>query len=227
MGECCQSRVAGCIGTLAALKEMRAACSQSPAQDGWLFGEASVSSGASEMRPVPSTPMNSRDLVKRTVGGSSAPRVPVGPLAVHFCARWAGLTLRQYSTCARSLAESVIRYYERFTPDAVWLSADTWVSAEAMGARVGDKSADQPLGGSGPPLIQKPGDIDRIPAPDPSTQGRYPLMLEALERVVRTLGRKVFIFACFDQYPFSLSAALRSEERRVGKECRSRWSPYH
>ena len=24
-----------------------------------------------------------------------------------------------------------------------------------------------------------------------------------------------------------LSAQLRSEERRVGKECRSRWSPYH
>ena len=25
----------------------------------------------------------------------------------------------------------------------------------------------------------------------------------------------------------TLIAALRSEERRVGKECRSRWSPYH
>ena len=24
-----------------------------------------------------------------------------------------------------------------------------------------------------------------------------------------------------------LAALLRSEERRVGKECRSRWSPYH
>src|SRR2546422_7327775 len=24
-----------------------------------------------------------------------------------------------------------------------------------------------------------------------------------------------------------IGAALRSEERRVGKECRSRWSPYH
>ena len=24
-----------------------------------------------------------------------------------------------------------------------------------------------------------------------------------------------------------MSCALRSEERRVGKECRSRWSPYH
>ena len=25
----------------------------------------------------------------------------------------------------------------------------------------------------------------------------------------------------------SLEVLLRSEERRVGKECRSRWSPYH
>jgi len=25
----------------------------------------------------------------------------------------------------------------------------------------------------------------------------------------------------------ALAEALRSEERRVGKECRSRWSPYH
>ena len=25
----------------------------------------------------------------------------------------------------------------------------------------------------------------------------------------------------------SYESALRSEERRVGKECRSRWSPYH
>src|SRR2546426_12721796 len=32
-------------------------------------------------------------------------------------------------------------------------------------------------------------------------------------------------------YPIALmasdAAAVRSEERRVGKECRSRWSPYH
>src|SRR2546430_5493560 len=27
--------------------------------------------------------------------------------------------------------------------------------------------------------------------------------------------------------PFPLRSTKRSEERRVGKECRSRWSPYH
>ena len=26
---------------------------------------------------------------------------------------------------------------------------------------------------------------------------------------------------------FALAEKIRSEERRVGKECRSRWSPYH
>src|SRR2546430_14901279 len=29
------------------------------------------------------------------------------------------------------------------------------------------------------------------------------------------------------QYSFSTDPKNRSEERRVGKECRSRWSPYH
>ncbi len=136
------------------------------------------------------------------------PRVPVGPLAVHFCAGLAGYRVRRYTTDAHALAESVIRYYERFKPDAVWLSADTWVSAEAMGARVGATDDNQPFGGVGEPLVQSVADLDRIPAPDVTTQGRYPLMLKALARIRDELGREVFIVTCFDQYPFSLAAAL-------------------
>ena len=30
-----------------------------------------------------------------------------------------------------------------------------------------------------------------------------------------------------EQVDARVAAAQRSEERRVGKECRSRWSPYH
>src|SRR3712207_8820662 len=33
--------------------------------------------------------------------------------------------------------------------------------------------------------------------------------------------------ALLQRQPHQLTAPLRSEERRVGKECRSRWSPYH
>ena len=35
------------------------------------------------------------------------------------------------------------------------------------------------------------------------------------------------IFVCKYYYVHTLMEELRSEERRVGKECRSRWSPYH
>ena len=38
--------------------------------------------------------------------------------------------------------------------------------------------------------------------------------------------RNLGYFARADVYDFS-KIAERSEERRVGKECRSRWSPYH
>jgi MtaA/CmuA family methyltransferase len=152
--------------------------------------------------------MNSKELVVAALKGLPICRVPTGPLAVHICARVAGHTVRRYSTDADALAESVICYYERFKPDAVWLSADTWVSAEAMGARVGATDDGQPLGGVGEPLVQRAADIDRIPAPDIGRQGRYPLMLKALSRIVDQLGKDVFIVACFDQYPFSLAAAL-------------------
>ena len=42
-----------------------------------------------------------------------------------------------------------------------------------------------------------------------------------LERV--GFGRVVFLLFLF----FFFFLGRRSEERRVGKECRSRWSPYH
>jgi len=37
----------------------------------------------------------------------------------------------------------------------------------------------------------------------------------------------ISIFVVWFFAVFSLLVLLRSEERRVGKECRSRWSPYH
>ena len=47
---------------------------------------------------------------------------------------------------------------------------------------------------------------------------------------VRTEGDKAVLEyeAAFDKVTLSaLAVTPRSEERRVGKECRSRWSPYH
>lgn len=151
---------------------------------------------------------DARNLLRQTLAGATTARVPTGPLAVHYCARLSGVTLREYTTNPRVMAECILRYYERFQPDAVWVSADTWVTAEAMGARVGFLGDDQPMGGVGPPLVRSAADVDRLPRPDPQRQGRCPLMIEAVSRVVEGLQGRAYVVACFDQYPFSLACAL-------------------
>ena len=43
-----------------------------------------------------------------------------------------------------------------------------------------------------------------------------------LDKVSKIYGTKEVKIVAVDEISFE-----RSEERRVGKECRSRWSPYH
>ncbi len=152
--------------------------------------------------------MNAKQLVLSALRGEPVPRSPVAPMAVHFCARVAGITLHRYTSDASALAGAVIAYHERFRPDAVCVSADTWVNAQAMGAQVGALAEDQPWGGLGEPRVRTLADVRTIPPPDPAKQGRYPLMVEATRRVVAAVGRETAVIACFDQYPFSLAAAL-------------------
>ena len=42
-----------------------------------------------------------------------------------------------------------------------------------------------------------------------------------------SLGVVHYHFEDKDELLTKMAESLRSEERRVGKECRSRWSPYH
>lgn len=159
------------------------------------------------------TTMTSRELVQRALRGEAAPRPAVGPLAVHYVARIGGASLRDYTLRSEVLADCVIRYHRKFQPDAVWVSSDTWVNVHAMGAAVDFPDEDQPMGGMGEPLIRTAADIDLIPPPDPATQARWPLMLDALRRVRKELGPDVFVVACFDQFPFSMACAAMGMER--------------
>lgn len=142
------------------------------------------------------------------IAGKRVDRVPAGPLAVHFCAGEKGVSLQRYSSDAKTLADCVIAYGRKYEPDAVWISADTWVTAEAMGAETRFSSPDQPKGGTGNPLVRSLADLDAIPSPDPAGAGRIPMMLEAVRRVREGLGEDVFIVGCFDQQPFSLACSL-------------------
>ena len=48
-----------------------------------------------------------------------------------------------------------------------------------------------------------------------------------LTRLGETRGELGYIIKVSNESAIRYAVAYRSEERRVGKECRSRWSPYH
>ena len=63
-------------------------------------------------------------------------------------------------------------------------------------------------------------------------ENREPLSAIAIEKKLQLLRNKHFsedtIALVKSDYEYGLKEEeIRSEERRVGKECRSRWSPYH
>ena len=45
--------------------------------------------------------------------------------------------------------------------------------------------------------------------------------------ICKALSRAGMIPVTYDNLSTGHADSVRSEERRVGKECRSRWSPYH
>ena len=45
--------------------------------------------------------------------------------------------------------------------------------------------------------------------------------------IIFVIGYIGLSVVCASIMAYAQNSGIRSEERRVGKECRSRWSPYH
>src|SRR3712207_9487474 len=63
-------------------------------------------------------------------------------------------------------------------------------------------------------------------APD-RTRFTHPDPAEIGKPFIGTIGPALAGETFTETYTGTLGPSVRSEERRVGKECRSRWSPYH
>ncbi|MBA7703586.1 Uroporphyrinogen decarboxylase [subsurface metagenome] len=138
--------------------------------------------------------------------GQRPDRVPVIPIVGQAAARLNGMSIKEELRSPETLAESRLACLERFGYDGLYISADTWVTAEAMGAPVSQES-DSPAQGSKPLLKKK--DLTRLKPLDPRKEGRIPLLVQAVRKAALLCRGRFAVIGNFDQSPFSLACALR------------------
>lgn len=140
--------------------------------------------------------------------GEPQDRPPVIPIVGQAGAPLCGVSIRDHANDPGLLARCQVDCARRFGYDGVYISADTWVNAEAVGFPWMEHPDDGPAGGKGT-WIQSAEDIDRLELPDPRRSGRWPLMVEAVRQARRLAGDDLLVIGCFDQSPFSLACQLR------------------
>ncbi len=144
--------------------------------------------------------------------GEPHDRVPVIPLVGQAGAVYCGVAIREHAHDPVTLARCQIECARRMGYDGVYISADTWVNAEAVGFPNVEHPEHAPACGHGT-WIESIEQIDALPLPDPKRSGRWPLMVEAVRQAVKMAGDELLIVGNFDQAPFDLACQLRELNR--------------
>src|SRR3990170_3596376 len=135
--------------------------------------------------------MTSVERCQTVLDGGVPDRVPVGLLNFMPAAARAGMTLRDYCTDGRAMAEAHIAAWERYGHDLVDLENGVAALASAVGCTVGFEEDSSPPWVTGPAL-ERIEDVAMLRPIDASTDGMLPEMLKATRLISERLGDRVF-----------------------------------
>ena len=156
--------------------------------------------------------MNGKQRALAAFRGEAQDRVPVIPIVGQAAAGFCGVPIREHSHDPHTLARCQIECARRFGYDGVYIAADTWVNAEAVGFPNVEHPADAPACGHGT-WIESVEQIEALALPDPKRSGRWPIMVQAVREAVHMAGDELLIIGNFDQSPFDLACQLREINR--------------
>ena len=153
--------------------------------------------------------MTSRERFLSAARGGQPDPVPVAPYLGNHGARVAGVPIGAYCRSGRLMAEAQYRAWQLYGQDAVVAQSDNYYIAEGFGAEVEHHEDSTPTLKS--PAVHAPAEIARLRLPDPATDGRMPVYLEAIRRLASMTRGEVAIRAP-GTGPFSLAGHLMGAE---------------
>jgi len=139
-------------------------------------------------------------------------KVPVAPQITYTTARVFGIKFSEAMRNANTLAKALIAGYTAFGYDGVYVGWESSfnIIAETMGCKL--KEYDDSLPSVSEPLIKDESDLSRVKIPNPQTDGRLPIHIDALKMVNERIGREAAIFS-YTPGPLTLAGILRGTEK--------------
>lgn len=151
--------------------------------------------------------MNGRDLLLSALKREKTPRAPWLPfIGVHGGAI-IGATAKDYLQSSDLLVKGLLKAQELYQPDGLPIAFDLQMEAEVLGCSL--KWADEvPPSVTSHPLEK----LELSDLPEFSAEkGRFPIVLDALDRVKKEIGDKVALFGLLCG-PFTLALHLKGNE---------------
>jgi len=131
-------------------------------------------------------------------------RCNIMPLITSHAAKVKNMKLKDYYTNGENMARAQIAALETYGHDAISIFSEVGIIAEAMGSEFEYPDNDLPI--QRVPVLEK-GNIEDLDSPDPLTDARLPVYLEAIEYAYDALGDKVPILA-YVPAPFTTGMML-------------------
>ena len=138
--------------------------------------------------------------------------VPVAPQITYTTARLLGIKFSEAMRDANVLAKALIAGYTAFGYDGVYVGWESSFNAiaETMGCKL--REYNDSLPSVSEPVIKDESDLGRVKVPNPQTDGRLPIHIDALKMVSEQVGREAAVFS-YTPGPLTLAGILRGTEK--------------
>lgn len=138
--------------------------------------------------------VNRRALVLDAGYGHRVDRTPVAPYMGNYAAALVGVPIDEYCTDSSVLAEAQIAAQKTVDQDVLVAQSDGYYMAEALGLQTRRRQNATPVPES--VLIDDLATVDRLTVPDPQSDGRMPVYLDAVRTLVRHADGALAVRAC-------------------------------
>jgi MtaA/CmuA family methyltransferase len=152
------------------------------------------------------------DAFKKAVALQEVEQVPVMPTVSGWVARFSGIPLKQLIYDADAMVKAHIDAQKLLGYDALYAYIDALYVPEAFGCEVAFLSSG---GADAVPLdLKTEADVDALPLPDIRKDGRLPLILRVVKKLVNTAGREVPVLPLVEG-PFTNCARILGTEKMM------------